>query len=139
MNYYVYMLLCSDNSFYVGITNDLERRVGEHQYGFDERCYTYTRRPVQLVYASDFQSVADAITWEKRLKSWSRTKKAALVRNDWQGIHEAAKCKNATASDVRGTAPLDFARDDECGPSTSLGVTISGPSTTLGVTKLRSG
>jgi putative endonuclease len=103
--YYVYMLLCADHTFYVGVTNNLELRIGQHEYGFDPQCYTFTRRPVRLVHSSDFHSVVDAITWEKRLKSWSHAKKAALVVNDWERIHRLAKCTNATVA-VAGS-PLD--------------------------------
>ncbi|MGB8964107.1 MAG: GIY-YIG nuclease family protein [Candidatus Cybelea sp.] len=96
--YYVYMLLCTDSSFYVGITNDREARVGQHQSGINSRCYTFTRRPLGLVHSSDFQNVDDAIAWEKQLKGWSHAKKTALARNDWARILRLAECKNETAS-----------------------------------------
>jgi putative endonuclease len=96
--YYVYMLLCADRSFYVGITNDPETRVAQHQLGNDARCYTFTRRPIKLVHCSDFQNVDDAITWEKQLKGWSRAKKVALVSNNWKLVHDLARCTNETSS-----------------------------------------
>ncbi|MFY9665948.1 MAG: GIY-YIG nuclease family protein [Candidatus Cybelea sp.] len=96
--YFVYMLLCADGSFYVGITNNLERRVGEHVVGLDPRCYTFKRRPLELVYSSDFCSVNDAIAWEKHLKGWSRAKKTALIASDWNRIHQLAECTNDTAA-----------------------------------------
>jgi len=96
--YYVYMLLCADGSFYVGMTNDLEFRIGQHQFGIDPECYTFKRRPVRLVHSSEFHHVDEAINWEKRLKNWSHAKKAALVENDWARIHDLAKCKNATVA-----------------------------------------
>jgi putative endonuclease len=77
--YFVYILLCSDDHFYIGITNDLHRRVCEHQEGVDKRCYTYTRRPVELVYHEEFTEVIWAIEREKQLKKWNRDKKKALV------------------------------------------------------------
>ncbi len=80
--YYVYMLLCADGSFYVGVTNDLELRFGQHQFGLDPRCYTFKRRPLKLVNSSDFRNVDDAIAWEKHLKGWSRAKKRALIASD---------------------------------------------------------
>ena len=110
--FYVYMLQCSDNTFYVGVTNDLERRVAQHEYGNDPESYTFSRRPVRLVHASDFQSILDAIDWEKRLKSWSHSKKVALVQNDWKRIHRLARCKNATAAVRVASAPLYSARGD---------------------------
>ena len=88
--YWVYMLRCADGSFYVGVTNNLERRIGEHDFGIAPDCYTFTRRPLRLVHASDFQNIDDAIAWEKQLKGWSRAKKRALIKNDWPRISRLA-------------------------------------------------
>ena len=85
--YYVYMLLCSDDSFYVGISNDPDLRTAQHNEGIDEKCYTFRRRPVKLAWCEDFREVLDAIACEKRLKGWSRAKKRALMRGDWAAIH----------------------------------------------------
>ena len=63
--YYVYVLLCSDGSFYTGITNNLEYRIAQHGYGEDRKCYTFSRRPLTLVYAADFHDVYQAIAWDK--------------------------------------------------------------------------
>jgi len=79
LDYCVYMLRCSDDSYYIGITNDVERRVGEHREGRDPKCYTFRRRPVECVYSAQFQDVRDAISWEKKIKRWSRNKKEALI------------------------------------------------------------
>ena len=89
--YFVYMVRCADDSFYVGITNNAELRVGQHNYGTDPKCYTFTRRPVVLVHLSEFSEVWDAIRWEKQLKGWSRAKKRALVAGDWNAIHALAR------------------------------------------------
>ncbi|MFZ0573754.1 MAG: GIY-YIG nuclease family protein [Candidatus Cybelea sp.] len=89
--YYVYMLLCSDESFYVGVTNNLETRIAQHDFGFDRRCYTFTRRPLILVHSSDFHHIDEAISWEKQLKGWSRAKKRALIENDWPRISRLAR------------------------------------------------
>ncbi|MDE2482290.1 MAG: GIY-YIG nuclease family protein [bacterium] len=89
--YYVYMLRCADGSFYVGVTNDVERRVAEHNLGIIESAYTHDRRPVVLVHASAFREVAQAIAWEKQLKGWSRAKKRALIENDWEAIRRLAR------------------------------------------------
>ncbi len=106
--YWVYMVLCSDASYYVGITNDVERRLWEHNEGIDIHCYTFTRRPVQLVHASDFSDPNAAIKWEKQLKGWSRKKKDALVHGHWEKLRELARPPGS---------PLDAAR----GPSTGSG------------------
>ena len=89
--YYVYMLRCADASFYVGITNDLELRIAQHQSAEDRRCYTFSRLPVVLVHSSEFRNVDDAIAWEKHLKGWSRGKKLALIENDWSRIRQLAR------------------------------------------------
>ena len=93
--YHVYMLQCSDGSFYIGITNDLDLRVWQHNEGFDIHCYTYLRRPATLVYATEFDDPNDAITWEKKLKGWSRKKKQALADNNWGKIQVLSKRKLA--------------------------------------------
>jgi len=93
-SYWVYMLRCADGSFYVGVTNDAEKRVAQHNLGYDEESYTHTRRPVTLVWASEFSDVRDAIFFEKRLKGWSRKKKIALIRDDWERIEALARGKD---------------------------------------------
>jgi putative endonuclease len=91
--YYVYMLFCFDGTFYVGITNDLERRFAEHCHGIDEKCYTYSRRPLRLVHASEFQWVEQAIAFEKKLKGWSHRKKRAFAMGSWPDLVRFAKSK----------------------------------------------
>ena len=78
--YIVYIVRCRDKAYYTGITNDIERRVAEHNEGADEKCFTYKRRPVTLVYQYAFREVNDAISAEKQLKGWSRRKKEALIQ-----------------------------------------------------------
>ena len=79
-HYFVYILLCSDRRYYTGITNNLARRMLEHEEGIDPTCYTFKRRPVELVYNHSFREVTDAIRAEKQIKGWSRRKKEALIR-----------------------------------------------------------
>ena len=87
MKYFiVYMLRCVDGTYYIGITNDLERRVAEHEWGRDRSCYTFMRRPVTCVWSQAFTEVLDALQCEKKLKGWSHNKKSALVRGDWKLI-----------------------------------------------------
>ncbi len=94
--YYVYVLRCFDGTFYVGITNDVERRVNEHSFGIDPNCYTYDRRPLKLVHASEFAWVGQAIAFEKKLKSWSHRKKRAFVENDWSAIKRYGRGRDRT-------------------------------------------
>lgn len=93
-SYYVYMVRCSDGSFYTGISRDADVRVVQHNLGIDSGCYTFTRRPVILVHVSEFHEVTDAISWEKQLKGWSRAKKEALIAGDWKRIHQLARRKS---------------------------------------------
>jgi putative endonuclease len=94
---YVYILKCSDNSYYVGVTNNIERRFLEHQSGTNINCFTYTRRPLELLFFEFFDSPVKAILFEKKLKGWSRAKKEALIENKWEKLHELSKCLNKSS------------------------------------------
>ena len=72
---YVYILKCKDERYYVGVTNNLERRVFEHQSGINPNCFTFKRRPVILLFYEQFTNPSDAIAFEKKLKGWSNAKK----------------------------------------------------------------
>ena len=89
---FVYMLRCADGSYYVGTAtgNDLEKRVAEHQSGTREG-YTFSRRPIQLVWSDHFERIVDAIAVERKIKGWSRAKKEALIKKDWSQVHQLAK------------------------------------------------
>jgi putative endonuclease len=78
--YYVYMLRCFDGTFYVGVTNDVERRFAEHCEGGDKWSYTRTRGPLRLVHVSESKGPDEAIAFEKRLKRWNHNKKRASPR-----------------------------------------------------------
>jgi predicted GIY-YIG superfamily endonuclease len=81
MSYRVYILRCSDGTYYVGHTDDLEARVRRHNDGRGP-AYTRARRPVTLVHSEAFATEALAVTRERQLKNWSPAKKEALVRGD---------------------------------------------------------
>lgn len=87
----VYILKCSDNSYYTGVTSNLEKRFLEHQSGFHPGSYTYSRRPVELKYSQDFTTMLEAIATEKQIKSWSRKKKKALISGNIPELKQAAK------------------------------------------------
>jgi putative endonuclease len=95
---YVYIVICSDNSFYTGVTNDVERRLKEHNEGINPDCYTYSRRPVELVYYEYFSDYNQAIAFEKKIKGWSRAKKQALISGDWDYLKILSRCNNSTNS-----------------------------------------
>ena len=95
--FYVYILECSDDSYYIGITNDVGRRFIEHSSGLHETAYTYKRRPLKLVFCRQFRNPSEAIRYEKQLKGWTKAKKMALINNDLEMLHEFAACKNNTS------------------------------------------
>src|SRR6476661_7931526 len=90
-NYSVYILECRDGSYYTGVTNDLEKRLWEHRSGFNISCYTYTRRPLILKYYETTKYIKQAILREKQLKGWSRKKKEALFKEDWNELMRLSK------------------------------------------------
>jgi putative endonuclease len=96
--YFVYILQCADESYYTGITNNLERRVHEHNYECRPGSYIYSRRPAKLVFCEQFQQVKQAIAFEKQIKNWSHKKKKALIEGKWDVLRELSKCQNATVS-----------------------------------------
>jgi len=75
---WVYILRCSDDSFYVGSTWDIDARVWQHNEGIGSD-YTRPRRPVTLVYGCETDSVREAYEWERRIHGWRRAKKLALI------------------------------------------------------------
>jgi putative endonuclease len=88
----IYILLCSDGSYYTGITKrSVEERVGEHQIGVDPGCYTFTRRPVKLAHSEFYDRIDEAIATERRIKGWSRAKKEAYIRGDYDTLSRLAR------------------------------------------------
>jgi predicted GIY-YIG superfamily endonuclease len=81
MSFWVYILHCADGSYYTGHTDNLERRVAEHQVG-ELPGYTLSRRPVALVYSEAFTTREEALACERRIKGWSRQKKEAMISKD---------------------------------------------------------
>lgn len=94
-HYHVYILLCSDGSYYTGITNNIERRLIEHQSGENINCYTFKRRPVKLVFNEVFNDVNQAIAFEKQVKGWRRSKKEAIINGDWDLLPELSKSRGS--------------------------------------------
>lgn len=94
--YYVYILRCSDELLYTGITNDVERRFEEHQKGLNRNCFTFKRRPLELMFNQVFNDVEKAIYFEKKIKKWSNSKKIALANGDYDMLEILSECRNAT-------------------------------------------
>lgn len=101
--FFAYLLLCADDSFYVGHTDDIDRRLREHEAGGS--CgYTTPRRPVRLVWSESFASRNEAKAREAQIKRWSRAKKQALARGDLVGLQQASR-KEWTAHYARKRSP----------------------------------
>jgi putative endonuclease len=85
---FLYILRCCDGSYYVETTRaGLEIRIAQHNAG-TLGGYTATRRPVTLVYSQWFDQITDAIENERKLKKWSRAKKEALIRGDFEALRQ---------------------------------------------------
>jgi tRNA/rRNA methyltransferase len=89
-DFWTYMLRCSDGSYYVGHTDDIDARIGQHQDG-SLGGYTSTRRPVSRVWSDRFLDRESAFAAERQIKGWSRAKKEALIRGDWSEISTLAR------------------------------------------------
>jgi len=85
LNFYVYILKCSDGSYYTGHTDNLEKRISEHQAGSYEG-YTASRLPVELIFVETCASRIEALEAERKIKTWNRKKKEALAYRGWKGI-----------------------------------------------------
>jgi len=88
---YVYILQCSDGTFYTGVTSNLTQRIYQHEVGFYPDCYTHKRRPIQLVFYCEFTDIRLAIEKEKQIKKWSKAKKLALINGEYDMLVNLAK------------------------------------------------
>lgn len=79
MIYYAYILQCADNTLYVGCTNDLEKRLKQHNEAKCGAHYTKIRRPVELKHSEEFDNIADARAREAEIKRWNRKEKLDLI------------------------------------------------------------
>lgn len=88
---FLYILRCSDGSYYVGSARgDLDHRIGDHQSGILGG-YTAARRPVELVFAEEFAWITEAIAAERQVKGWSRRKKEALIAGELERLPELSR------------------------------------------------
>ena len=92
MPFFVYILRCSDGSYHTGETDELAKRLAAHQRG-ETGGYTAGRRPLTLVFSEDFPRREEARERQRQIKGWSRRKKEALIRGDWEALvrHAAAR------------------------------------------------
>jgi len=124
--FWVYIVRCSDDSYYTGHTDDLDRRMGQHTSGAIPSCYTFKRRPVVLAFSQIFATREEALAAEQQIKGWSRKKKEAMMRGDWIEVSRLARSSatqtalrqaqgergDAQAQGERGDAQAQGERDD---------------------------
>jgi putative endonuclease len=106
MKAWLYILRCSDDSYYTGSTNNLELRLAQHAAGEGSQ-WTRSRLPIHLVFAQDFPSEHEAFLCERQIKGWSRAKKEALIRGDFDALIELSK--NHVARQDDSVAQMDAA------------------------------
>lgn len=112
--YYVYILQCSDGLTYTGITNNISRRMEEHNKGLNKTCFTYKRRPLKLIFNQEFNDIEQAIFFEKKIKKWSAKKKLALANEEYDLLQLLAQCRNESHSRYLDCEiGLDSARPDK--------------------------
>jgi putative endonuclease len=105
MSFWVYILICTDGSYYTGHTDNLEKRLAAHESG-EFRGYTSSRLPVKLVFSQEFPTREEALGRELQIKKWSRRKKQAMMRGDWQEVSRLAHAKRLPRS------PFDTAQGE---------------------------
>ncbi|HEV7341589.1 MAG TPA: GIY-YIG nuclease family protein [Sphingopyxis sp.] len=121
MAFWTYILLCADGRYYTGHTDSLGYRIGQHQSGQIEG-FTSSRLPVRLIWSQDFATRYEALDAEMRIKKWSRAKKEALIRGDWNEVsHFAKPPKERPSHPVRVERSRDTSRDS----ATPMGVSTS--------------
>jgi predicted GIY-YIG superfamily endonuclease len=101
---WVYILRCSDGSYYTGCTTNLEQRIVEHQ---EAKFGGYTSRhlPVELIWSAEFHDIQQAIEAERQIKGWSRKKKEALMQGNFELLHELAQSKEMHARRQKRSSP----------------------------------
>ncbi|MBK9190857.1 MAG: GIY-YIG nuclease family protein [Crocinitomicaceae bacterium] len=95
MKGWMYILKCSDGTFYTGSTKYLVKRIEQHQNGEGSN-YTSLRLPVELIYCEEFERIDHAFYREKQVQKWSHGKKVALIKRQYELLHKLADCKNET-------------------------------------------
>ena len=110
MQFWVYILRCRDGSYYTGHTDDLEKRLAEHEQGLAAD-WTRRRRPVELVWCADAPTRYEALAFERRVKNWSKAKKEALIAGDWERVGFLARPPHERPSTSLGTNDASIGHD----------------------------
>ena len=98
---WVYILKCRDGSYYTGSAIDLEKRIAEHMAGTYDG-YTSKRLPVKVVFSCEMPTIFDAFLRERQIKGWTRRKKEALMKGEWNKLIEYSKSKKGHPSTGSG-------------------------------------
>src|SRR5579872_4344480 len=96
-SFFIYILECADKSYYVGHTNNVEERIRQHEVN-EFISYTSSRLPIKLIFVQEFMTRDEAFLMERKLKGWSRAKKEALMRGDFETISKLARNKSKRAT-----------------------------------------
>ena len=103
---WTYIVRCVDDSYYVGSTVDLDRRLSEHNLGLGA-VYTRKRRPVVLVWSAEFERIEEAFAYEKQVQGWNRRKREALITGKFDLLPGlASRSKRARSRRVGDTSPV---------------------------------
>ena len=112
MPFYTYILRCSDGTYYTGHTDNPDQRMAQHGRGEGSK-YTAKRRPLELIWIADFQTWSEAFELERRLHGWSRAKKEALMRGDFEALPGLAMNRQAREAQALALRQAQGERDGE--------------------------
>jgi predicted GIY-YIG superfamily endonuclease len=101
--FHVYILKCADGSYYTGMTDDLECRLAQHHVSTRRRLHSYAV-PVEWVWSEQFPTHDDAFRRERQIKGWSRAKKEALIRGDWEALQRISRASKGKRNVDMGKA-----------------------------------
>ena len=96
--FFVYVLKCSDGSYYTGHTENLAIRLAQHNQRYSPSCYTFNRLPIELIFQQAHVTRAEALAAERQTKGWSRKKKEAMMKGDWAEVSRFSRNETADAS-----------------------------------------
>lgn len=108
---FMYILVCSDGSYYTGSTLDLEKRLWQHQNGYGAN-HTKKHQPVKLVYSEEFDRIEDAYLREKQIQGWKREKKKALIEGNFEKLIVSSKNRSQATSPLSNAASTSSATDN---------------------------
>ena len=90
----VYIVQCSDGSYYTGLTSNVDNRIAYHNSPENIKSYTSSRKPVNLLWSLQLSDFNEAERFEKQIKGWTRKKKEALMAENWDRLKLLSICQN---------------------------------------------